>query len=201
MDHVFLVASGAGYFYNPIDIIGRNAFLSAAYDNDGKEIQIISKYTGKIASLPCQLIESAYSVIYNGKVENNIELTSNDTLYITQDTGSYDPNTGDGYIVVRMLYELLSATFSTINVPSLSTPITGTFVNADLDISFNLELYHGKGTINIVGVVIIYASGISEVKTFALGKADLSDTTNYITVNFGGAVPAGTHSYQFFTLN
>jgi len=70
----------------------------------------------------------------------------------------------------------------------------GTFTNADLT-GNRLAMNHDCASTSIGSVMVIDPSGAGEVVPFVLGDLLGADTSNYVTVDFGAPIGAGTFTW------
>ena len=70
----------------------------------------------------------------------------------------------------------------------------GTFTNADL-VANKLECNHALGSTSVASVAVIDPNGEIEAVAATLGKADGTDTSNYVTIDFGAPIGAGTFTW------
>jgi len=197
----FMTAPAAGFFINLHDYVGKNNYGTAAYDATGTDTLDLICNSIVLGKLSHVFLESGVSVIEKGTVERGSGVNLTEAAQLTVKTTTTDLTTGDGTIDLRILVEVPSSTFgaSTPTLSCCNSPVTGQFTNGDLNGAFQLVIQHNYNSEIVMGVTVIDPTGLSQYQTFQLGDGDnlFINKPNFVTVEFGAPIAAGTWTYYF----
>ena len=184
-------------YINVVDIAGFIDWETTQYAEDNNLIIQYATSDEEIGQITSDLIQATSDKFYKGALTANHEIKVGEDIELT---AAADYTTGDSPIKINITYEVISGGDLTATTLS-SCCVVGTsasFTNASL-VSNKLVVNHALGTTDIIAVVY-NGSGEVEVITQWLGDATGSDTSNYITFDFGGAI-TGTYTYVLFNKN
>jgi hypothetical protein len=184
---------GVGKFYNIVCITARNSFGTIPFvcGANGIDIRFVgaTDYFVRLTQTFAQLAVTTREIYRAGNcivpLATGIEVIATDG----------DLTNGDGTIELLVEYQILQDFVTPAENTSSCciVPLTDTFTAADLTAIFNLEINHGWASQNIA--VMVWDNLNNFIATgYTFGDEAGADTTNWITINFGAAIP-GTYRY------
>lgn len=188
-----MASPGAGKFYNIVCITARNSFGTIPFVCGANGIDIrfvgaadhfvrISQAFAQLAGTQTDIYRAVNCI---AQIATGIEVIATDG----------DLTNGDGTMELMVEYQILQDFVTPAQNTSTCciVPLTNTFTAADLTATFNLEINHGWASQNIA--VMVWDNLNNFIATgYTFGDEAGADTTNWITINFGVAIP-GTYRY------